>query len=147
LRREAVFSFNCWLRYYNRDKKKSIWRNSCRISLKKQQQKGVNMLTLVMISTTFESKEDAEKTARLLLNERLIACAQVSGPITSYYRWEGSIATSTEFTLTLKTTAELCEQVNTRLKETHPYQLPEIVAQTSTEGSVEYAEWVESEVG
>lgn len=105
------------------------------------------MLTLVIISTTFETKEDAEKTAQLLLDERLIACAQVSGPITSYYRWEGSIANSTEFTLTLKTTSKLCEQIITQLKEYHPYDLPEIVIQSSTQGSVEYVKWVESEVG
>ena len=105
------------------------------------------MLTLVMISTTFETKSDAEKTAQLLLDERLIACAQIAGPITSCYRWEGSIATSTEFSLTLKTTAKLCEQVITQLKENHPYDLPEIIIQSSNKGSVEYVKWVESEVG
>ena len=105
------------------------------------------MLTLVLISTTFETKEDAEKTAQLLLNEKLIACAQVSGPITSCYRWEGSVVTSAEFTLTLKTTAGLLELVTKRLKEVHPYDLPEIILQADTQGSAEYVKWVESEVG
>jgi len=105
------------------------------------------MYPFVIISTTFENKNDGEKIARLLLEEKLIACAQLSGPITSYYRWEGSIAASTEFSLSLKTTESLGEQVKTRLIETHPYELPEIVIQAVTGSSVEYMEWVENEVG
>lgn len=103
------------------------------------------MNPFVIISTTFENKSDGEKISRLLLGEKLIACAQLSSPITSYYRWEGEITASTEFTLTVKTTEPLCEKVKTRLKEIHPYELPEIVVQTVTESSVEYMQWVEDE--
>ena len=104
------------------------------------------MYPFVIISTTFEDKKDGEKIVRSLLSEKLIACAQLSSPITSYYRWDGDIASSTEFILTLKTTEALCERVKTRLKKTHPYQLPEIVVQAVTGSSVEYTEWVENEV-
>lgn len=104
------------------------------------------MPSLVVISTTFEHKNDGEKIARLLLDERLIACAQLSGPITSYYRWDGKINQATEFTLTLKTTLSLHERVEERLKEVHPYELPEIIAQVVSEGSNEYQEWVGNEV-
>ena len=103
------------------------------------------MYPLIIISTTFENKSDGEKMSRSLLSEKLIACAQLSGPITSYYRWEGDIADSTEFTLTVKTTESLCEKVKTRLKEMHPYELPEIVIQTAVESSKEYMQWVEDE--
>ena len=105
------------------------------------------MSPLIIISTTVEEKNDGEKMARLLLDEKLVACAQLSSPITSYYRWEGNIVESVEFSLTLKTTAPLCEQVKARLKETHPYELPEVIVQTITESSTEYMEWVENEVG
>ena len=105
------------------------------------------MSPLVIISTTIEEKNDGEKIARLLLDEKLVACAQLSSPITSYYRWEGNIVESVEFSLTLKTTASLCEQVRARLKETHPYELPEIIVQTVEESSAEYMKWLESEVG
>jgi len=104
------------------------------------------MASLVLISTTVEEKIDGKKMAQLLLNEKLVACAQLSGPITSYYRWDEDIVDSTEFGLTLKTTASLCEQVTARLKETHPYELPEIIVQTVRESSAEYLKWVENEV-
>ncbi len=105
------------------------------------------MCPFVIISTTFENKNDGEKIVRSLLREKIVACAQLSGPITSYYRWEGSIAASTEFTLSLKTLASLSEKVIAQLKENHPYELPEIVVQSVTGSSTEYTEWVESEVG
>ena len=46
------------------------------------------MKTIVLISTTLENKADAERIAELLLERKLIACAQISGPITSLYRWK-----------------------------------------------------------
>ena len=103
------------------------------------------MYPLIIISTTFENKKDGEKLSRSLLDEKLIACAQLSGPITSYYRWEGDVAASTEFILTMKTKEPLYEKVKTRLKEMHPYELPEIIVQAVPESSEEYMQWVEDE--
>ncbi len=104
------------------------------------------MDSLIIISTTFEQKEDGARVARLLLDERLVACAQLSGPISSYYHWDGSIADSMEFSLSLKTTGSLYAKVEARLKDIHPYELPEIISQTVTHVSEEYMEWVKSEV-
>jgi len=104
------------------------------------------MCSLAIVSTTLEHKNDCEKIAQLLLNEKIIACAQVSGPITSYYPWGGTIEASTEFSLSLKTTAPLRERVKLRLKELNPYELPEIIDQTVIGASIEYIEWVEQEV-
>jgi periplasmic divalent cation tolerance protein len=104
------------------------------------------MHSLIIISTTFEQKEDGARVARLLLDERLVACAQLSGPISSYYRWKGNVASSTEFSLSLKTIGPLYKNVEARLKEVHPYELPEIVSQTITGVSEEYMEWVKTEV-
>lgn len=56
------------------------------------------MKTLLLITTTFERKEDAERIAALLLERRLVACAQISPPITSIYRWHEEMATATEMT-------------------------------------------------
>lgn len=104
------------------------------------------MCSLAIVSTTLEYKNDCEEIARLFLSEKIIACAQVSGPITSYYPWRGTVETSTEFSLSLKTTSALRERVKLRLKELHPYELPEIIDQTVTGASIEYMEWVEKEV-
>jgi len=104
------------------------------------------MSSLIIISTTFEEKEDGLKVAELLLEERLVACAQLSFPVTSSYHWQGRITTATEYILSLKTISTLYEKVEKRLTEVHPYELPEIVCSDITRVSSEYLAWVEGEV-
>lgn len=103
------------------------------------------MKLIVLVSTTFENKADAERIAGLLLDRKLIACAQVSGPITSLYRWEGATQSASEFVLSLKTTPPLIEKVKTLLRREHPYDLPEIIVQ-EIHTSDEYSKWVYGEV-
>ena len=87
------------------------------------------MKSIILISTTLEKKEDAERIAELLLERRLIACAQISGPITSLYRWQGQKTQSAEFSLSLKTTPLCVEKIKVLLLREHPYDLPEIIVQ------------------
>ena len=103
------------------------------------------MKSIIIVSTTFEQKDDAERIADLLLERRLIACAQISSPIMSLYRWEGKTASSTEFTLSLKTTPLLVKRVKKLLVQEHPYDLPEIIGQEAHDSSKEYLEWVYGE--
>ena len=104
------------------------------------------MKQIILVSTTLENKADAEHIAALLLTRKLIACAQISGPITSIYRWRDVITNATEFALSLKTTPECTETVKTLLVEEHPYDIPEIMVQEIDNSSSEYAQWVYGEV-
>jgi len=104
------------------------------------------MKTLLLITTTFERKEDAERIAALLLQRRLVACAQVSAPITSFYRWREELTTATELTLSLKTMAQHYALIEAVLLQEHPYETPEIIAQEIPLVSKAYREWVEHEV-
>lgn len=104
------------------------------------------MKAIFLVSTTFENKEDAEQITDLLLKQNLIACAQITGPITSIYRWEGKTEKSTEFKLSLKTTVQLSEKVEELLEKEHPYDVPEIIGQIVDFTNNEYLEWVYSEV-
>jgi periplasmic divalent cation tolerance protein len=104
------------------------------------------MKTLLLITTTFERKEDAERIATLLLERRLVACAQISAPITSVYRWREEITTATEMTLSLKTIPQHYALVEAVLLQEHPYQTPEIIAQEIPLVSNAYRDWVEQEV-
>ncbi len=104
------------------------------------------MKTIVLISTAFENTADAERIAGLLLERKLIACAQISGPITSLYRWQGTQTSATEFSLSLKTTTQCSERVRTLLQDEHPYDLPEVIVQEIDNSSEEYAHWVYGEV-
>lgn len=104
------------------------------------------MKPIILISTTLENKADAERIAALLLARKLIACAQISGPITSIYRWHEVVTNATEFALSLKTTPECTETVKALLIQEHPYDIPEIMVQEIDHSSNDYAQWVYGEV-
>ncbi|OGR18264.1 MAG: hypothetical protein A2X81_02485 [Desulfobacterales bacterium GWB2_56_26] len=104
------------------------------------------MNTLLLVSTTFSRKEDAERIAQLLLDRKLIACAHISGPITSVYRWQGKVNTTPEFTMSVKTTPQRWQTLQDILVREHPYELPEIVGQEIQHVSDAYYDWVCGEV-
>jgi periplasmic divalent cation tolerance protein len=101
---------------------------------------------LILISTTFSNKEDAERIAGLLLDRRLVACAHISGPITSVYRWQGKVNTAPEYTLSVKTISQHWLTLEEVLRQEHPYELPEIVGHEISHVSEAYYDWVCGEV-
>jgi periplasmic divalent cation tolerance protein len=78
-------------------------------------------------------------------NERLAACVQVGGPITSTYRWQGEVETARELLLVAKTTMERLDAVTERVRELHPYDVPEITAMPIAGGLVDYLDWIRAE--
>ncbi len=104
------------------------------------------MAIIVLLSTTTEKKEDAENIAKELLNKRLIACAQISGPVSSHYRWQGKLEHSEEFVLSVKTASHLFEQVKAAIAALHPYELPEVIGNSALETTEDYLQWVLGEV-
>jgi periplasmic divalent cation tolerance protein len=104
------------------------------------------MKPIILVSTTLENKADAERIAALLVKRKLIACAQISGPITSIYLWRQVMTNATEFVLSLKTTPPCRETVKTMVIEEHPYDIPEVIVQEIDNSSYEYAQWVYGEV-
>ncbi|MBD2843174.1 divalent-cation tolerance protein CutA [Erythrobacter rubeus] len=75
----------------------------------------------------FPDRETARATAARLLDESLIACANIVGEIESIFEWEGERSSGTEIAVLLKTTSERLEEVVSRLGELHPYDTPAIV--------------------
>lgn len=100
----------------------------------------------IVVSTTLVEAGDAERLARLLLEKRLIACAQILGPGKSLYRWRGEIAEAAEVLLTMKTDRQLLPMVEQLIKAEHPYQVPEIVVTAISGGSREYLDWLAGEL-
>jgi periplasmic divalent cation tolerance protein len=101
------------------------------------------MLTnVVLVLTTAPDDERAEAMARTLVDERLAACVNVHGPMTSIYWWEGSVQREAERQLVIKTTRERLPVLEARLKDLHSYELPELLVVPVEEGSPEYAAWV-----
>ena len=96
----------------------------------------------IQVFTTTETKEKAEQIAGVLVKEHLAACVQVSGPITSTYRWEGAVEKEQEWLCTIKTKRSLWGEVEHAIKSLHPYDVPEMVAIPVVAGSSEYLGWV-----
>tara|TARA_B110000495_G_C23028793_1_gene612022 strand:- start:2339 stop:2989 length:651 start_codon:yes stop_codon:yes gene_type:complete len=97
---------------------------------------------LVVVVTTVESLDDAERLSRQLVEQSLAACVQIDGPITSHYRWDGAIQRSTEFRLTIKTSSERWPHLKERLTSLHPYDEPGILMLPVTDTTQGYLDWV-----
>lgn len=105
-----------------------------------------NVSEFIQILTTTASEHDARKIAGALVEERLAACVQVVGPITSTYRWQGAVERAQEFLCLIKTRAEAYSRVEERIRQLHPYEVPEIVALPITAASAAYLAWIDGEV-
>jgi periplasmic divalent cation tolerance protein len=92
--------------------------------------------------TTTETRADAESLARGLVEAGLAACAQVSGPISSFYRWEKKIETAQEFRIAVKFAAIRADEVSTWLSAHHPYDTPQWVAVRADDALKNYLKWV-----
>jgi periplasmic divalent cation tolerance protein len=104
------------------------------------------MGALIQVSTTLPSEAAANQLARQLVEKRLAACVQVSGPLTSIYRWQGEIEQGQEWLCTAKTTADAFARIAEAIAAAHPYDVPEIIATPLVDVSAGYAEWLRREV-
>jgi periplasmic divalent cation tolerance protein len=104
------------------------------------------MTRYIAIETTTATKEEADKIACALVEQRLAACAQVSGPIESTYWWQGAVETSQEWRCRLKTKESRFAEVEAAIRALHAYTVPQIVAWPISHGSKDYLDWMETEV-
>jgi len=104
------------------------------------------MNPLLQITTTLESRDDAERLSRVLLEKRLIACARIAGPVDSSYWWQGRIVSSEEFVLTMKSDELRYKELERVILDLHPYDTPEIVATGVTHVGGGYQRWLEKEL-
>ncbi|MGU9978278.1 MAG: divalent-cation tolerance protein CutA [Candidatus Oxydemutatoraceae bacterium WSBS_2016_MAG_OTU14] len=98
--------------------------------------------TLLLIYTALPDHASASKLARALVEQRVVACAQVSAPVTSIYRWEGKIMEEPEVMLILKAQQENYPAIEAFLLAEHPYQIAEIIATPVVKASAPYYNWV-----
>ncbi len=104
-------------------------------------------MSLVQVFTTLSSRGDAIALARSAVDERMAACVQVVGPITSVYRWEGRVEEAEEYLCVMKTTSPGVEALTTFVRDRHPYDTPEITAVDSVYVDERYFAWAGSETG
>lgn len=102
-------------------------------------------VSIVEIRTTFGTRADAEACAARLVGQRLAACVQVEGPVTSTYWWRSAVERTEEFRCTCKTTQERSQACIEALTGGHPYQTPEVIC-VEVSASTQYGEWVRTSV-
>jgi len=105
------------------------------------------MTDVVLILTTVPDDPRADVLARTLVEERLAACVNIHGPMTSIYRWRGEVEREAERQLIIKTTRARVPALEARLKALHSYELPEFVVVSTEGGSDSYFAWVGQATG
>ncbi len=96
----------------------------------------------IIVLLTTANKAEAEKIAQTLLKEKLIACANIISPVTSFFRWKGIIDKAEESLVVMKSRIDLFPQLAERAKGLHSYEVPEILALPIVEGSEAYLAWM-----
>ena len=99
------------------------------------------MQSLIALTTTVDSRDIAESIANAAIQDRLTACVQIEGPITSFYTWQGKIEQATEVRMLFKTTTSQLVPLLDRIKKLHPYEVPQLTwVEIQADGS--YGKWV-----
>jgi periplasmic divalent cation tolerance protein len=98
-------------------------------------------MSLIAIVTTLPSREQALALARALVEQQLVACAQLT-EIESVYLWDGQLEQSPEIRLTLKAPESHYAAIEAAILERHPYELPAIHAQRLDRVHGSYGEWI-----
>ena len=98
-----------------------------------------------LVLSTVGDRESAEQLGRSLVEERLIACANLLPGLHSIYRWEGAIQSEGEVLLVMKTNGAAVERLVARVEELHPYDVPEVVCLPAAQVADAYRRWVLTE--
>ena len=100
--------------------------------------------TFAIVNTAIDTKEKAEKMAAEIVAAKLAACVQIT-PINSVYRWKGEVETANEWLVSAKTRKGLVKQLTAFIRQSHSYELPEIIATSIEDGFKDYLKWIENE--
>lgn len=97
---------------------------------------------VIVVLCTVPDEASAGQLATGLVKAGLVACVNVISGVRSYYEWKGSLETSDELQLIIKTRLGRFSELQTWIQSNHPYDVPELVALKAAEVNRAYAEWV-----
>ncbi|HCJ33767.1 MAG TPA: cytochrome C biogenesis protein CcdA [Ktedonobacter sp.] len=100
------------------------------------------MTDFLIILTNTNSKEEAQRIASVLVNQRLASSVNIIGPITSTYRWQDAIVNAEEWLCLIKTHKDRYNEIEQFIQATHSYEVPAIIALPVVAGSQSYLEWI-----
>jgi periplasmic divalent cation tolerance protein len=96
----------------------------------------------LLVLTTCSSPEEADRLGKLLVGQRLAACVNAVGNVTSTYRWQDQVQQDRETLLVIKTTESRYAAVEQAIRLHSTYELPEVVAIPVQAGSPPYLAWL-----
>jgi periplasmic divalent cation tolerance protein len=96
----------------------------------------------VVVLVTAPDLKAARRLADALVGERLAACVTAVPGAASTYRWKGKVERAREVVLMIKTRASLAKRLERRVRELHPYDVPEILALPVGSGEARYLRWI-----
>ncbi|MCM8821788.1 MAG: divalent-cation tolerance protein CutA [Candidatus Omnitrophica bacterium] len=102
------------------------------------------MKRYLVLFTTFPERKTGQKICKTLINENLTACCQIVDGIISFYWWKNKIEKSKECLCILKTEKTMLSKLKKRIKDLHPYEIPEIVVVEAEDIDKDYAHWITS---
>ena len=97
----------------------------------------------VVVLTTAESQQEAERIAGALVSRRLVACATLVPRVTSIYWWEGKVTQSDEVLVVMKTRRSRANEVIAQVEGLHSYEVPEVLVLPVDGGSERYLNWID----
>jgi periplasmic divalent cation tolerance protein len=102
-------------------------------------------MSAVWVYVTASDAAEAEKLGRAAVEARLAACANILGPTTAIYWWEGQVESGAEVALVLKSRQDLVPAITEKINALHSYDCPCVVALPISGGNAEYLQWIEDE--
>ena len=100
------------------------------------------MTDKIVVFVTSSGVRQARKIARVLVEEKLAACANVISAVRSIYRWEGKVAEENECLMIIKTTRDRFDEVRASVERLHSYSVPEVIALPIVDGAPNYLAWL-----
>lgn len=114
-------------------------------SRKKDQPEHTAMLEkLILITTTSDDRAELEKIVAHLVQEKLAACCQIGGPITSWYVWKGETVSKTEWVCSIKTVERHYLKTEEAILKIHHYETPQVISVDISVTAEAYEDWVRS---
>ena len=104
------------------------------------------MTDKLVIMTTVDKEELADRLANLLVERQLAACVNLLPLGISIYRWNEKVCRDREYLVLIKTSAHLFNDVRDTIREVHTYELPEVIALPIVVGEEKVLDWITASV-
>ncbi len=98
----------------------------------------------ILVLVTTANKPEAEKISQALLKEKIIACANIINPVTSFFHWQDKVDRCEECLVIMKSRKDLFAELAERVKQLHSYEIPEVLSFPIIDGSEAYFTWMNS---